>query len=73
MPMIALDGWDIALLAIGGYVSVITLIRMMRRRREHLVDDLLGQVRAERKRATARKKKQERAEARARLRQRPAA
>jgi hypothetical protein len=38
-------------LAFAAYVAVITLVRMMRRRREQLVSDVQRQVEAHRKRA----------------------
>ncbi len=33
-------GWDYALLAVAAYVAVNTLVRMMTRRRDQLLDDL---------------------------------
>ena len=36
-----MDGWDIALLAIGGFVAAIALVRLMTHRRNQLVNQLL--------------------------------
>jgi len=40
-----MDSWDIALLAVAGYVAVLALTRLMTRRRNQLVDELLDQAR----------------------------
>ncbi len=45
-----MDGWDLALLAVAGYVAVITLVRLMRRRRDTMLQQFREQVEAERKR-----------------------
>jgi len=42
---------DIILLVIAAYVAVMTLVRLMRRRRDELVADVQRQVHAHRKRA----------------------
>ena len=42
---------DAILLGIAAYVAVMTLVRMMRRRRDQLVADVQRQVEAHRKRA----------------------
>jgi hypothetical protein len=42
---------DVVLLAIAAYVAVMTLVRMMQRRRDQLVADVQRQVEAHRKRA----------------------
>ena len=42
---------DIILLAIAAYVAVMTLVRLMQRRRDQLVADVQRQVDAHRKRA----------------------
>jgi hypothetical protein len=41
---------DVLLLCIAAYVAVMTLVRMMRRRRDQLVADVQRQVEAHRKR-----------------------
>jgi len=48
-----LDRWDVALLAIAGYVAVVTLTRMMARHRDRLVADLERQATAEQRRQKA--------------------
>jgi hypothetical protein len=42
---------DVLLLAITAYVAVMTLVRMMQRRRDQVVADVQRQVEAHRKRA----------------------
>jgi hypothetical protein len=42
---------DVLLLAIAAYVAVMTLVRMMQRRRDQVVADVQRQVEAHRKRA----------------------
>ena len=41
---------DIILLSIAAYVAIMTLVRMMKRRRDELVADVQRQVQAHRKR-----------------------
>ncbi len=45
-----MDGWDLALLAVAGYVAVMTLVRLMRRRRDAVLQQFREQVEAEQKR-----------------------
>jgi hypothetical protein len=40
--------WDVILLAIGAYVAVMALVRLMRRRRDELVADVQRQMEAHR-------------------------
>ncbi len=40
-----MDSWDIALLAVAAYVAVLALSRLMARRRNQLVEELLDQAR----------------------------
>ena len=42
-----LDGWDVALLVVAGYVAVTALARLMLRRRDQVLADLHRQVAAE--------------------------
>jgi hypothetical protein len=42
---------DVMLLAVAAYVAVMTLVRMMQRRRDQVVADVQRQVEAHRKRA----------------------
>ena len=39
-----MEGWDIALLVLAGYVALLGLVRLMIRRRNQLVDELLEQA-----------------------------
>jgi hypothetical protein len=39
-----MDGWDIALLAVAGYIAVVALVRLMLRRRNQLIEELLKQA-----------------------------
>jgi hypothetical protein len=48
-----LDRWDVALLAIAGYVAVVSLTRLMARHRDRLVADLERQATAEQRRQKA--------------------
>lgn len=43
-----LTRWDIALLAIAAYVAVMSLVRLMTRRRDELVADVERQLKAQR-------------------------
>ncbi len=54
-----MDGWDWALLIIGGYVAVVTLTRMMLARR----DEVLSEAQQEIQRERLRQKKKAKAEA----------
>ncbi len=56
--MFNLDRWDVALLAIAGYVAVVTLTRMMARHRDRLVADLERRAVAERRRQKAEAERQ---------------
>ena len=58
--MFDLDRWDVALLAVAGYIAVVSLTRMMARHRDQFVAELQQQAAAEqqRQRAEARRKKE---------------
>ena len=56
--MFNLDRWDVALLAIAGYVAVVTLTRRMARHRDRLVADLERRAVAERRRQKAEAERQ---------------
>jgi len=55
-----MDGWDIALLAVAGYVAVTALVRLMLRRRDQMVEQLRRQAA---QRAEARRRENRRREA----------
>lgn len=40
-----LDHWDLAILGVGAYVAVISLVRLMARRRNQILDEVREQVR----------------------------
>jgi hypothetical protein len=48
-----MDGWDVVLWAIAGYVATVALVRLMINRRNELVGDLVEE--AEKKRQEAKK------------------
>lgn len=52
-----IDRWDIALLLVAGYVAVITLVRLMARRRDQNVAEVEKQFAAIREREEERKKR----------------
>ena len=49
-----LDRWDVALMLVAVYVSVMTLVRLMVRRRDQLVADVRQQLESHRKHAKKR-------------------
>jgi len=48
--MFNMDRWDVMLLAVGGYLAVVTLSRLLARHRDRLVVDLERQATAESRR-----------------------
>ena len=46
-----LTRWDLALLAVAAYVAVMSLVRLMRARRDQLIADVQRQVKAHKKHA----------------------
>jgi hypothetical protein len=56
-----MDGWEIAVLVAAGYVAVTSLVRLMTRRRDALIEDLSQQAaaEAERRRVLERNKKRQ--------------
>lgn len=53
-----MDGWDLLLLAVGGYVAVMMLVRMMKNREQELLREFEVQL-ANRKRREKRAKDEE--------------
>ena len=51
--MFNLDRWDVALLAVAGYIAVVSLTRMMARYRDRFVAELQQQAAAEQQRQRA--------------------
>ncbi len=50
-----MDRWDILIIAGAGYVAVMTLVRLMVARRNHLVDHVRQQIEQQRGQQTAKK------------------
>ncbi len=44
-----MDGWDVALLAMAGYVAVMSLVHLMIRRRDQLIEQFRHEVEREKK------------------------
>ncbi len=53
-----MDGWDIALLVIAGYVAVVALIRLMTRRRDQMIDEFREEVEKEQNRKAAQRRRE---------------
>jgi hypothetical protein len=45
-----MDGWDVALLAVAGYVAVSALVRLMLARRDRLLAEFRAQMAEEKRR-----------------------
>ena len=45
--MFNMDGWDVAVALIAGYVAVTTLVRLMIAKRDAVVERLRGEIEAE--------------------------
>ena len=58
-----LSGWDIAILVIAAYVAIVTLVRLMRHRRDTEVARLQAQVALEQRRKRAAEQQQRQQEA----------
>jgi hypothetical protein len=52
-----MDRWDLALMLAAVYVAVMTLVRMMVRRRDHIVADVEQQIQAHQKQIKAKASK----------------
>ena len=48
-----MDGWDVALVVVAGYVALVTLVRLMIRRRDQLMDEFRRKMRKEKRRKEA--------------------
>ena len=58
--MFEMSALDVVLLAVAGYLAVITLVRLMRRRREGIIEDLTKQIELEQQRLKEDRKKEKR-------------
>jgi hypothetical protein len=58
--MLVLQGWEIGLLVVAGFIAVTALVRLMRARRDELTEELLRQAEDDqrRKQQAERKAKQ---------------
>ena len=45
----AMDNWDVTLLVVAGYLAVVTLIRLMARRRDQMLGEFRRQIDDEKK------------------------
>jgi len=45
-----MNGWDLVLLVVAGYVATIALVRLMIRRREQMLSELRQRLKMEKKR-----------------------
>jgi len=59
--MANMDGWDVALLAVAGYVAVTSLVRLMIRHRDLLTAKFRQEVKAEQLRKKSEAARQQRA------------
>ena len=48
-----MDGWDLTLLVVAGYVAVVTLVRLMARRRDQMLDEFRRKLKKEKQRKVA--------------------
>ena len=48
-----MDGWDVALLVVAGYVATVTLVQLMIRRRDQMLEEFRRQMEQERIRKEA--------------------
>jgi hypothetical protein len=48
--MTTLQAWDVAILVVAAYLSVVTLVRLMRARRDELIAQFQSQVGSEQRR-----------------------
>lgn len=62
--MFGMDASDVVLLAVGGYLAVITLVRLMHRRREAMIENLSREIEIEKERLKAERKKEKQRQAR---------
>lgn len=64
--------WEIALLGAAAYVAIVTLVRMMRRHRDTLIDELTQEAEAEQQRLRAEERIEKRRKMREEIRQQEA-
>jgi hypothetical protein len=67
--MFEMSALDLILLGIAAYLAVITLVRLMRRRREGIIEDLTKEVELEQQRLKEERKKEKRRKMREQIEQ----
>ena len=65
-----MDGWQIAVIVVASFVAVTSLVRLMIRRRDALIDDLSQQAAAEAERQRMLQQKKNRQGLRSKMRER---
>ena len=68
-----MDGWQLALLAVSGYMAVVTLIRLMQKHRDRLYAQLEAELERQRAERKAKKKAEREAAKQARGQRTPRA
>ena len=68
--MFGMDAPDLVLLVIGGYLAVITLIRLMHRRRQVMIDNLSRDIEIEKQRLQEEREIEKQRQAREEMEQR---
>jgi hypothetical protein len=53
-----LNGWDVAILLLAGYLAIVLLVRLMRKRRDELVRELQQEVTLEQFKQKAERRRQ---------------
>jgi hypothetical protein len=48
-----MDGWDLTLLVVAGYLAVVTLVRLMAHRRDQMLDEFRRELKKEKHRQEA--------------------
>ena len=54
-----MDGWEVALLVVAGYVALVTLVRLMIRRRDQVTEQFHRELEKEKKRRKAEERKRQ--------------
>ena len=54
-----MDRWDVIIILVAGYVAVVSLVRLMTKRRDELIDEVHEQLAKRRKKAQPSKERAE--------------
>lgn len=49
----SMDGWDLVLFVVAGYLAAVTLVRLMIRRRDQMLDEFRKEVEQQKRRGEA--------------------